>query len=34
MSLWAVDFNYHKGNWDARAEYGMMYQQAQGFSTR
>ncbi len=31
MSLWAVDFNYHKGNWDARAEYGMMYQQAQPF---
>ena len=31
ISLWAVDFNYHKGNWDARAEYGMMYQQAQPF---
>jgi hypothetical protein len=26
-----VDFNYHKGNWDARAEYGMMFQQAQPF---
>ena len=31
MSLWAVDFNYHKGNWDVRAEYGMMYQQTQPF---
>ena len=31
MSLWAVDFNYHKGNWDVRAEYGMTYQQAQPF---
>jgi hypothetical protein len=33
LSLWAVDFNYRKGNWDARAEYGMMYQQAQPFLT-
>jgi hypothetical protein len=31
IRLWAVDFNYHKGNWDARAEYGMLYQQAQSF---
>jgi hypothetical protein len=31
ISLWAVDFNYHKGNWDFRAEYGETYQQAQSF---
>jgi hypothetical protein len=31
MSLWAVDLNYHKGNWDARLEYGMTHQQAQPF---
>jgi hypothetical protein len=31
ISLWAVDANYHKGNWDLRAEYGMTYQQAQPF---
>jgi hypothetical protein len=31
MSLWAVDLNYHKGNWDARFEYGATYQQAQNF---
>ena len=31
FSLWAVDFNYHKGNWDVRAEYGMSYQQTQPF---
>jgi hypothetical protein len=31
ISLWAVDLNYHKGNWDFRAEYGMMFQQAQPF---
>jgi hypothetical protein len=31
IRLWAVDFNYHKGNWDLRAEYGMMYQQARTF---
>jgi len=31
MSLWAVDFNYHKGDWDVRAEYGMTYQQATPF---
>ena len=27
MNLWALDLNYHKGNWDARFEYGTMYQQ-------
>jgi hypothetical protein len=32
ISLWAVDFNYHKGNWDARFEYGMTFQQAQSFA--
>jgi hypothetical protein len=31
MALWALDFNYHKGNWDFRAEYGMTYQQAGDF---
>jgi hypothetical protein len=31
ISLWAVDLNYHKGNWDARFEYGMTYQHAQSF---
>jgi hypothetical protein len=31
IRLWAVDLNYHKGNWDVRAEYGMTYQQAQSF---
>jgi hypothetical protein len=28
MSLYAVDLNYHKGNWDVRAEYGVNFQQA------
>jgi hypothetical protein len=28
MSLWAVDLNYRKGNWDVRAEYGVNFQQA------
>ncbi len=28
IALWAVDLNYHKGNWDARFEYGSNYQQA------
>jgi hypothetical protein len=32
ISLWAVDFNYHKGNWDARFEYGMTMQQAKSFA--
>jgi hypothetical protein len=31
ISLWAVDLNYHKGNWDLRAEYGMTQQQAGSF---
>jgi hypothetical protein len=31
ISLWVVDLNYHKGNWDLRAEYGMSYQQTQPF---
>jgi hypothetical protein len=31
ISLWAVDLNYHKGNWDFRAEYGMTFQHAQTF---
>jgi hypothetical protein len=31
ISLWAVDLNYHKGNWDARFEYGATYQQAKNF---
>jgi hypothetical protein len=31
ISLWAADLNYHKGNWDLRAEYGMTYQQTQPF---
>jgi hypothetical protein len=34
ISLWVVDLNYHKGNWDVRAEYGMTYQQAQPFLDR
>jgi hypothetical protein len=32
FSLWAVDFNYHKGDWDVRAEYGSSYQQAGSFA--
>jgi hypothetical protein len=31
ISLWALDFNFHKHNWDVRAEYGMLYQQAMPF---
>ncbi len=31
IRLWAADFNYHRGNWDVRAEYGQTYQQAQPF---
>ena len=31
ISLWAVDLNYHKGNWDVRLEYGRMNQQAASF---
>jgi hypothetical protein len=32
LSLWAFDFNYHKGDWDFRAEYGMVHQQAGSFA--
>jgi hypothetical protein len=32
ITLWAVDFNYHKGNWDVRGEYGMSIQQASSFA--
>jgi hypothetical protein len=31
ISLWAMDLNYHKDNWDVRAEYGMTWQHAQSF---
>jgi hypothetical protein len=31
ISLCAVDLNYHKGNWDWRAEYGMTWQEAGSF---
>jgi len=31
LALWAADVNYHKGDWDVRAEYGMTHQQTQGF---
>jgi hypothetical protein len=31
INLWAVDLNYHKGNWDVRAEYGNTFQQARSF---
>jgi hypothetical protein len=31
ISLWAADFNYHKGNWDVRLEYGATYQQSGNF---
>ena len=31
ISLWAVDLNYHHGNWDARFEYGQAYQQTANF---
>ena len=33
ISLWAVDLNYHKGNWDVHLEYGTTYQQAGDFGT-
>jgi hypothetical protein len=32
IRLWAFDFNYHKGNWDVRAEYGMLYQDTHSFN--
>jgi hypothetical protein len=31
ITLFAVDLNYHMGNWDVRAEYGRTYQQAGSF---
>jgi hypothetical protein len=31
ISLWALDFNYVKGNWEVRAEYGATYQEAGSF---
>jgi hypothetical protein len=31
ISLWALDLNYHKGNWDVRAEYGKTWQQTEPF---
>jgi hypothetical protein len=31
IALWAVDFNYHMGNWDFRAEGGISYQQSANF---
>jgi hypothetical protein len=31
IALWALDFNYHRGDWDVRAEYGAAYQQAGAF---
>jgi hypothetical protein len=31
LALFAVDLNYHKGDWDARLEYGSTYQQANDF---
>jgi hypothetical protein len=31
IALYAIDLNYHKGNWDFRAEYGMTYQEAASF---
>jgi hypothetical protein len=32
LSLWAADFNFRKGDWTFRAEYGMTYQQAGSFT--
>jgi hypothetical protein len=29
ITLWAVDLNYHKDNWDVRLEYGRTYQEAE-----
>jgi hypothetical protein len=31
ISLWAVDLNYKKGNWDVRLEYGATYQHTADF---
>jgi hypothetical protein len=33
MYIWAADLNYHKGNWDFRAEYGVNFQQAESFQS-
>jgi hypothetical protein len=32
ISLWALDLNYHKGNWDVRAEYGKTWQHTSSFA--
>jgi hypothetical protein len=32
ISLMAVDLNYHKGDWDVRAEYGMTWQHTDSFA--
>ncbi len=32
ISILAVDFNFHKGDWDVRAEYGLNYQQTGSFA--
>jgi hypothetical protein len=31
ITFWGADFNYHKGDWDFRAEYGAAYQDASNF---
>lgn len=31
INIYAIDLNYHMGNWDARAEYGLTNQQAKPF---
>ncbi len=31
MSVWQPYFNYHRGNWDFRFEYGNMYEQTSAF---
>ena len=33
-ALWDFDFNYHRGNWDFRAEYANNYQEASSFQPR
>jgi hypothetical protein len=33
LKIFAVDLNYHKGNWDFRAEYGYTWQQASQFQS-
>jgi hypothetical protein len=32
IRIWALDLNYHKGNWDVRAEYGMNDQDTAPFT--